>query len=100
MHEHEYLQDPNLVLIMMPLMDMLNHSNTPNVAIRPFVDKIENQSFLTLQALRDIGPDEHLTVNYGQLNNMSFILKYGFTMFDDSQFENNMIDTAYRYKDY
>jgi SET domain-containing protein len=51
--------------MMMPLMDMLNHSSEPNVAIIPYLDKIDDESFLFVQALRDINPDEHLTVNYG-----------------------------------
>ena len=65
--------DPNLVLMMMPLFDMLNHSSTPNVAIRPYQDRTESDSFLVLEALRDIKPNEQLTVSYGTLSNMHLI---------------------------
>ena len=65
--------DPNLVLMMMPLFDMLNHSATPNVAIRPYQDRTESDSFLVLEALRDIKPNEQLTVSYGTLSNMHLI---------------------------
>ena len=73
MHEHEMDKDPNLLLLMMPLLDMLNHSSDPNVAILPHRDTIQDQSFLILHALRDIKEDEQLTINYGPLSNMHFI---------------------------
>jgi hypothetical protein len=38
----------------MPLLDFINHSFEPNVTIMPFNDKISNQSFIKLQALREI----------------------------------------------
>lgn len=54
-HEHKAEEDPDLLLILMPFLDMLNHSRTPNVAITPFVDKLGgDKSFLQLHALRDI----------------------------------------------
>ena len=57
----------------MPLFDLINHSNTPNVAIRPYSDKTTNQSYLVLDALKDINENDQLTVNYGQLSNMHYI---------------------------
>jgi SET domain-containing protein len=73
LHDHQMDSDPNLLLMMMPLLDLLNHSPEPNVAIRPHVDRTEGESFLVLQALRDIQPDEQLTVSYGGLSNMHLI---------------------------
>ena len=73
MHEQN-MQDPNLLLIQMPFLDMLNHSRNPNVGIFPFIDTMDdNSSHLILRALRDIEPDEQLTVSYGNLSNMHFI---------------------------
>ena len=40
MHKHEMDKDPNLLLLMMPLLDILNHSSDPNVAILPHRDTI------------------------------------------------------------
>ena len=98
MHEHQMDKDPNLSLIMMPLLDMLNHSNQPNVAIMPYHDKLANKSFLSLTALREIGPDEQLCVSYGQLSNVHKVQKYGFTTFDDeSQDQLNVIQGSYSY---
>jgi hypothetical protein len=58
MHEHEMDNDPNLLLIMMPLFEILNHRPSPNVAIHPTIDKVEEKSFLLLKALQDIEPGE------------------------------------------
>lgn len=47
--------DPEMLLIQMPFLDILNHSRTPNVGIFPWVDTLDdNNSFLVLRALRDI----------------------------------------------
>lgn len=83
-HGHKPEEDPNLLLILQPFFDMLNHSRNPNVGIVPFVDKFDGEkSFLMLQALRDIGPNEQLTMSYGNLSNAHLLQKYGFTLFDD-----------------
>ena len=59
MHEHDMDNDPNLLLIMMPLLDLLNHAPSPNVGILPIVDKVDDgHSYLLLKALRDIEADE------------------------------------------
>jgi hypothetical protein len=42
----------------MPVLDMLNHSLTPNAAILPFVDQFDQNSYLKLVALKDISPNE------------------------------------------
>jgi SET domain-containing protein len=83
--------DPNLLLIMMPLMDMLNHSHTPNVAILPHTDPLHDKSFLVVKALREIEADEQLCVSYGDLSNLHLVQKYGFTLFDEEQENKNVI---------
>lgn len=58
LHDHDQNKDENLVLIVMPVLDMLNHSLTPNAAILPFVDHFDQSSYLKLVALKDISPNE------------------------------------------
>jgi hypothetical protein len=85
MHEQSQL-DPDLLLIQMPFLDLLNHSRAPNCGIFPYVDKLDNDSsFLVLRALDDIPADTQLTVNYGSLSNIHFLQKYGFTLNDPEQ---------------
>ena len=91
-HEHKADEDPNLLLVLMPFVDMFNHSRSPNVAITPFIDKLGgDKSFIQLHALKDIAADEHLTVSYGNLSNAHFIQKYGFTLFDEEQSQFNEV---------
>jgi hypothetical protein len=42
----------------MPVLDMLNHSLTPNAAILPCVDNFDQKSYLKLVALKDINPND------------------------------------------
>lgn len=79
LHDHKADEDPNLLLMMMPLMDMVNHSSSPNVGIMPIHDKMTASSYLVMRALRDIEENEQLTISYGNLSNLHFIQKYGFT---------------------
>lgn len=83
MHDHDLDQDPDLVLFLLPLMDMFNHSPRPNIGIFPEYEKLGEQSFLNAVALSDIQEDEQLTVSYGKLSNYHFAQKYGFTLHDD-----------------
>ena len=82
--------DPNLVLMMMPLIDMINHSFTPNVVALPYEDKISNASFIIVKAIRDIAKDEQLFFSYGNLSNNHLIQKYGFTVENN---QNNCLTT-------
>ena len=70
-------------LLVMPLLDFLNHSPEPNVVALPFHDKINNESFVLIQALRDIKKGEQLLMNYGPLSNSHLLYKYGFTQPDN-----------------
>lgn len=78
-HEHDSDNDPNMKLILLPVMDLLNHSNSPNVALRPMHDKVFNRSYVTMTALKDIEPEDQLTVSYGSLSNIHSVQKYGMT---------------------
>ena len=40
-HEHLVDEDPNLILLQMPLIDMFNHSLEPNVGLFPYQDKMD-----------------------------------------------------------
>jgi len=57
--------DPNSVLMMMPLLDFLNHDPEPNVVVLPEHDRVNDQSYIYLKALRDIKKDEQLLISYG-----------------------------------
>ncbi len=89
----------------MPLLDFLNHSNMPkegnkegpNVTALPYHDKINNESFVLLKALRDIKKDEQLLVSYGKLSNSHLLQKYGFTTADNP---NNSVSMQLPYHDY
>ena len=69
MHGHDAMNDPNLVLILLPLMDLFNHSPRPNIGIYPEYNKVGEQSFLNAVALEDIAQDEQFTISYGPLSN-------------------------------
>lgn len=58
MHGHLTEEDPSLLLMMMPILDLMNHSLDPNVGIIPYHDKMDNMSFLEVRALKDIAPNE------------------------------------------
>lgn len=76
--------DASLQLLVMPLLDFLNHSPDPNVVALPFHDKINNESFVLIQALRDIKKGEQLLMSYGALSNSHLLQKYGFTLPDNA----------------
>ena len=44
--------------MMMPLLDFLNHDSEPNVVVLAEHDKVNDQSYVYLKALRDIKKDE------------------------------------------
>ena len=86
---------------MLPFMDFLNHAREPNCGIVPYIDKLnDNHSYFICQALRDIEPNEPLTISYGNLNNIHFVQKYGFTMFDEDQDLYNNVQGGYHFGDY
>ena len=71
--------------MIVPLFDYLNHSPEPNCIAVPYHDKLYNESFIELQAIRDIAKDEQLCISYGDLPNSHLIQKYGFTLADNPQ---------------
>ncbi|CDW87175.1 set domain protein [Stylonychia lemnae] len=85
MMNQQLTNDPNMIMLLVPLFDMLNHSQEPNVIITPYEDKITNESFVLLQAIKDIQKDEQLCISYGSLGNSHLIQKYGFTLENNPQ---------------
>ena len=57
-----------------PLVDMLNHSLSPNVAWKQLGVQIE------LYCLRDIAALEELTCSYGPKSNSALLINYGFVL--------------------
>ena len=51
-------EDSNAVLMILPLLDYVNHSFDPNVIAVPAHDKINDESYVMLKALRDIDVGE------------------------------------------
>ena len=97
-------EDPNLQLLIMPLLDFINHAPTtetqgPNVVALPYHDTVNNESFVLLQALKDIKKDDQLLLSYGaKLSNSHLIQKYGFTLPNNSA--NNAVSLMLPYHDY
>ena len=78
------MNDQNAVTMILPLVDMINHSFDPNCVCLPYHDKVTDKSYVTLQTLRPIEKNEQLTISYGQdLANTHLIQKYGFTVRDN-----------------
>lgn len=70
------MDDPNLQLLIMPLLDFINHTQSsdnkeygPNVRAMPYHDPVNNESFVMLEALRDIKKGDQLLMSYGRLSN-------------------------------
>ena len=99
-HDHDQENDENLRLILLPIIDLLNHSNEPNIGLRPMHDKVEDRGYVTITALRDIEADEQLTVSYGALSNIHCAQKYGMTLADDKQQGLNVLQANYPFNDY
>ena len=97
MMNQQITNDPNMLLLIIPLFDMINHSFEPNAIIIPHEDKLTNESFVMLQALRDIEKDEQLFVSYGNLGNTHLIQKYGFTVENNP---NNSLSCTFPFHEY
>ena len=87
-------------LILLPIIDLLNHSNEPNIGLRPMHDKVEDCGYVTITALRDIKADEQLTISYGPLSNIHCAQKYGMTLADEKQQGLNVVQANYPFNDY
>lgn len=58
-----------MYLMIVPIMDFINHSFDPNVVVLPHHDKLSNESYVTLKAVKDISKNEQLLMSYGNLSN-------------------------------
>lgn len=75
------MNDPKSVMMMMPLLDMVNHSSDPNCVILPYHDKTSDHSYVILQSIKPIAKGDQITISYGSdLANTHLIQKYGFVM--------------------
>ncbi|TXG57040.1 hypothetical protein EZV62_018353 [Acer yangbiense] len=68
----------NNVPMLLPLIDMCNHSFKPNAQILQEEDKENDKS--QIKAETDIKQDNPLLLNYGYLSNDFFLLDYGFVI--------------------
>lgn len=65
--------DEDGCLMILPLLDYLNHSPSPNCVAVPLYDKLYEESFVELKAIKDIKKDDQLTISYGNLPNSHLI---------------------------
>ncbi|CAH8356846.1 unnamed protein product [Eruca vesicaria subsp. sativa] len=75
------------VPMMLPLIDMCNHSFTPNVKIIQEQDGSDSNTLVKVVAETDVKENDPLLLNYGCLSNDFFLLDYGFVV------ESNPYDT-------
>ncbi|KAL8157613.1 hypothetical protein AgCh_002360 [Apium graveolens] len=66
--------------MMLPLIDMCNHSFNPNAEIVQEQDDMNAKMLVKVVAGTDIKQDDPLVLNYGCLNNDLFLLDYGFVI--------------------
>ncbi|KAI8538820.1 hypothetical protein RHMOL_Rhmol09G0133200 [Rhododendron molle] len=94
------LPDGNRINIpmMLPLIDMCNHSFSPNAEI--IQEKVVGNPKMLVVAGTQIKQDEPLELNYGCLNNDLFLLDYGFVVpsnpFDciELKYDGGLLDAA------
>ena len=51
-------EDPNAIFMIAPLLDFVNHAQDPNVAALPYHDKVSDESYVLLQAVKDINQND------------------------------------------
>ncbi|KAL8142076.1 hypothetical protein V2J09_015108 [Rumex salicifolius] len=66
--------------MMLPLIDMCNHSFNPNAKIIQDQDTERSKMLVKVVSETDIRKDESLVLNYGCLSNDFFLLDYGFVI--------------------
>lgn len=80
---------PSCPASMLPLIDMANHSFTPNAKVRALHSNNNNNTntymkgssrgvALAMVALKDIKVEEEITLSYGNLSNDFLLMDYGF----------------------
>ena len=90
--------DDNGLLMIVPLLDFVNHSQEPNCIILPYHDRVTDQSYVILQTIRQIKKGDQLTISYGaDMPNMNLVQKYGFTTRDNP---NKKVVTNLPFHDY
>ena len=66
-------EDPKAFITIVPLLDFVNHAADPNCVAIPFHDAVDDQSYVVLKAIKDIEPNQQLTISYGELPNTHLI---------------------------
>jgi len=77
--------------VVLPIIDYLNHSFTPNCRAEPFYDDEERNSYILIISERDIDENEQLLINYGNFSNSFFLSKYGFCVENNENKEFSII---------
>ncbi|XP_020269603.1 fructose-bisphosphate aldolase-lysine N-methyltransferase, chloroplastic isoform X2 [Asparagus officinalis] len=72
--------DDSDVPMMLPLIDMCNHSFDPNARIVQEIDTGSSKMLVRVVAEKQIEQDTPITLNYGCLSNDLFLLDYGFVI--------------------
>lgn len=70
--------DMNSVVILAPIVDMINHSFQPNCRLFGSYFQHESESFVVVKATKEIKKGEELTINYGNMHNLDYLMRYGF----------------------
>ncbi|GLT90569.1 hypothetical protein SLE2022_084950 [Rubroshorea leprosula] len=68
------------IVMMLPLIDMCNHSFNPNAKIVQEQDKVNAKMLIKVVAERVIKQNDPLNLNYGCLSNDLLLLDYGFVI--------------------
>ncbi len=76
--EQPKLYDINAVVILAPIVDWINHSFQANCRITGTYFEHESESFVCVKCIKDIEVGEELTLNYGNMSNYDFLMRYGF----------------------
>lgn len=88
------------VPMLLPLIDMCNHSFNPNARIVQERDSSSSKMLVKVVAERHIEQDTPVTLNYGCLTNDLFLLDYGFVIpsnpydITELKYDGNLLDAA------
>jgi hypothetical protein len=65
--------------LLLPVVDYINHSSTQsNLLYQPYYERVDQRSYLSVVAKRDIEKGEQLFFDYGPYTNKKFVHMYGF----------------------
>jgi hypothetical protein len=77
-------QDPHLSTVLIPIIDLCNHSQNPNLELRGITNSQTTSPYLTVITTRDIHPHEELTISYRPTApNWVLLTHYGFAEWEN-----------------